>query len=113
MDKKAGEDRADISPYGVGRTYTVPYVSFLNSLLQTSKQRCSTDVTLTLRRRIQDNTVPATAFKAIKAPRQAGEREENETERGLRVSDKVRISHIPPCASTIFDVVYNVFGIAE
>ena len=31
----------------------------------------------------------ATAFKAIRAPRQKGEREENETERGLRVADKV------------------------
>ena len=30
----------------------------------------------------------ATAFKAIKAPRTPGEREENETERGLRIADK-------------------------
>ncbi|KDQ19354.1 hypothetical protein BOTBODRAFT_62767 [Botryobasidium botryosum FD-172 SS1] len=37
---------------------------------------------------ITDNTIPATAFKAIKAPRREGEREENETERGLRVSDR-------------------------
>ncbi|KAG8773065.1 hypothetical protein FRC12_002753 [Ceratobasidium sp. 428] len=37
---------------------------------------------------ITDNTISATAFKAIKAPKRPGEREENETERGLRVSDK-------------------------
>ena len=37
---------------------------------------------------IVNNTIQATAFKAIKAPRKAGEREENETERGLRVADK-------------------------
>ncbi|KAG8908344.1 hypothetical protein FRB99_007271 [Tulasnella sp. 403] len=38
--------------------------------------------------RIQDNTIQATAFKKIKAPRKPNEREENETERGLRVADK-------------------------
>lgn len=37
---------------------------------------------------IEDNSIPATAFKAIKAPRLPGEREENETEKGLRVSDR-------------------------
>ncbi|KAG6910865.1 hypothetical protein DXG01_007182 [Tephrocybe rancida] len=37
---------------------------------------------------IADNSVAATAFKAMAAPRAAGEREENETEKGLRVSDK-------------------------
>ncbi|KAL7279227.1 hypothetical protein ACG7TL_007067 [Trametes sanguinea] len=38
--------------------------------------------------RIQDNAIPATAFKAMAAPRKPGEREENETEKGLRVQDK-------------------------
>ena len=38
--------------------------------------------------RIVDNSIPATAFKTIQAPRAPGEREENETEKGLRVSDK-------------------------
>jgi citrate synthase len=38
--------------------------------------------------RIVDNSIPATAFKAIAAPRAPGEREENETEKGLRVSDR-------------------------
>ncbi|KAF9267838.1 peroxysomal citrate synthase [Marasmius fiardii PR-910] len=37
---------------------------------------------------IEDNTIPATAFKSISAPRAPNEREENETEKGLRVSDK-------------------------
>ncbi|KXN88500.1 Citrate synthase [Leucoagaricus sp. SymC.cos] len=37
---------------------------------------------------ITDNSIPATAFKAIKAPRLPGEREENETEKGLRVADQ-------------------------
>jgi citrate synthase len=35
-----------------------------------------------------NNTVAATAFKDIKAPRPHGEREENAPEKGLRVSDK-------------------------
>ncbi|PFH52920.1 hypothetical protein AMATHDRAFT_55785 [Amanita thiersii Skay4041] len=37
---------------------------------------------------IQDNTVSATAFKDMKAPLIPGEREENETDKGLRVADK-------------------------
>ncbi|KAI0078741.1 peroxysomal citrate synthase [Panus rudis PR-1116 ss-1] len=37
---------------------------------------------------IQDNAIPATAFKEIKAPRKPGERAENETQKGLRVQDK-------------------------
>jgi hypothetical protein len=39
-------------------------------------------------RRIANNTVPATAFKAIRAPLRAGEREEDAPEKGLRVADK-------------------------
>jgi hypothetical protein len=35
-----------------------------------------------------NNTVAATAFKDIKAPRAHGEREENAPDKGLRVSDK-------------------------
>lgn len=38
--------------------------------------------------RIEDNSISATAFKAIKAPRVLDEREENETEKGLRVADR-------------------------
>lgn len=38
--------------------------------------------------RITDNSIPATAFKPIAAPRAPGEREENETSKGLRVADK-------------------------
>ncbi|KIP07627.1 hypothetical protein PHLGIDRAFT_70734 [Phlebiopsis gigantea 11061_1 CR5-6] len=37
---------------------------------------------------IVDNAIAATEFKAIKAPAKAGERPENETEKGLRVQDK-------------------------
>jgi citrate synthase len=37
---------------------------------------------------ITNNTVAANAFKEIKAPRKHGEREENASEKGLRVSDK-------------------------
>jgi len=37
---------------------------------------------------IKDNSIPATAFKDIKAPFKAGERKENETDKGLRVQDK-------------------------
>ncbi|KAH9846674.1 hypothetical protein C2E23DRAFT_851871 [Lenzites betulinus] len=37
---------------------------------------------------IADNAISATAFKAMAAPRKPGEREENETEKGLRVQDK-------------------------
>lgn len=37
---------------------------------------------------IADNAISATVFKAMTAPRKPGEREENETEKGLRVHDK-------------------------
>ena len=37
---------------------------------------------------IVNNAIAATALKQMKAPKKAGEREENETERGLRVHDK-------------------------
>ncbi|KAG5730962.1 Citrate synthase [Termitomyces sp. T112] len=37
---------------------------------------------------IVDNSISATAFKAMSASRIPGEREENETEKGLRVSDR-------------------------
>ncbi|KAK7033195.1 citrate synthase [Favolaschia claudopus] len=37
---------------------------------------------------IVDNSISATDFKAIKASRVAGEREENETEKGLRLADR-------------------------
>jgi citrate synthase len=45
-------------------------------------------VRLKRRYRIKDNTVSAAAFKAIAAPLRPGERVENETPKGLRVSDK-------------------------
>jgi hypothetical protein len=35
-----------------------------------------------------DNSVSATAFKALAAPPAPGERDENETEKGLRVVDR-------------------------
>ncbi|KAJ4477265.1 peroxysomal citrate synthase [Lentinula aciculospora] len=37
---------------------------------------------------IEDNSIPATAFKSLTATPEKGEREENETNKGLRVSDK-------------------------
>lgn len=37
---------------------------------------------------IIDNSIPATAFKDMKASFAPGEREENETTRGLKVADK-------------------------
>ncbi|KAG6856883.1 hypothetical protein H0H87_012463 [Tephrocybe sp. NHM501043] len=52
-----------------------------------SGKRPATDALLSVCR-IVDNSVAATAFKAMSAPRAHGEREENETEKGLRVSDK-------------------------
>lgn len=45
-------------------------------------------VRLKRRYRIKDNTVSAAAFKAIAASLRPGERVENETPKGLRVSDK-------------------------
>ncbi|KAF6759935.1 peroxysomal citrate synthase [Ephemerocybe angulata] len=37
---------------------------------------------------IADNSIQATAFKAVKAPFKQGERPENETDKGLRIADK-------------------------
>lgn len=62
-----------------GRTYTVPYVALIPVRLEVRlRHGC----------RITNNTVSATAFKAIAAPLKPGERAENETPKGLRVSDK-------------------------
>lgn len=62
-----------------GKTYTVPYASSAHGTHPfTSLLVC----------RIVNNSVPATAFKDISAPPRPDEREENETEKGLRVSDK-------------------------
>ncbi|KAI0058161.1 peroxysomal citrate synthase [Artomyces pyxidatus] len=64
MGKPAGSSSTEtlsVRDNRTGKTYTVPIV---------------------------DNTISATAFKAIAAPRKPGEREENETEKGLRVADK-------------------------
>ena len=37
---------------------------------------------------IEDNSIPATAFKTLSATPEKDERKENETSKGLRVSDK-------------------------
>jgi citrate synthase len=71
----------DVRDNRTGKTYTIPYG--LSALIGSLVGRAKLSVC-----RIVNNTVPATAFKDIKAPRQAGEREENATEKGLRVSDK-------------------------
>lgn len=61
-----------------GKTYSVPCAR-----LQHFAHLLNTFAT-----RIVNNTIQATAFRDIKAPRKPGEREENETERGLRVADR-------------------------
>ncbi|TFY57355.1 hypothetical protein EVJ58_g7067 [Rhodofomes roseus] len=58
---ESNQDSLTVRDNRTGKTYTIPIV---------------------------DNAVPATAFKEIKAPRKPDEREENETEKGLRVQDK-------------------------
>ncbi|EPT01432.1 hypothetical protein FOMPIDRAFT_133217 [Fomitopsis schrenkii] len=55
------QDSLTVHDNRTGKTYTIPIV---------------------------DNAIAATAFKEIKAPRKTGERDENETEKGLRVQDK-------------------------
>ncbi|KZT73012.1 peroxysomal citrate synthase [Daedalea quercina L-15889] len=55
------QDSLTVRDNRTGKTYTIPIV---------------------------DNAVSATAFKDIKALRKPGERDENETEKGLRVQDK-------------------------
>ncbi|KAJ7030436.1 peroxysomal citrate synthase [Mycena alexandri] len=61
MGKPDTNDTLTVRDNRTGKTYSVPIV---------------------------ENSISATDFKAIKAPRAAGEREEHETEKGLRVSDK-------------------------
>jgi hypothetical protein len=52
-------------------------------------QRCPWSfIYLAIFDRIKDNSIPATAFRAISAPLKPGEREENETQKGLRVADR-------------------------
>lgn len=78
---KAPEESLTVRDNRTGKVYTIPYVTNYRSL----QAQCSIDDTTY---RIENNTVPAIAFKEIAAPRKEGEREENETERGLRVADK-------------------------
>jgi citrate synthase len=67
-----------------GKTYNIPYVTFRwRGGIVHQRARLRTRVY-----RINDNTVSASAFKAIAAPLKPGERVENETPKGLRVSDK-------------------------
>ncbi|KAJ7285087.1 peroxysomal citrate synthase [Mycena rebaudengoi] len=61
LDAPLGTNTLSVRDNRTGKTYSVPIV---------------------------DNSISATDFKAISAPRAPGEREENETEKGLRVSDK-------------------------
>lgn len=75
------EDSLTVRDNRTGRIYTIPYVESPQFMTSRGLQRLSFH-------RITDNAIPATAFKALKAPRKPGEREENETEKGLRVQDK-------------------------
>ncbi|KIM73263.1 hypothetical protein PILCRDRAFT_829277 [Piloderma croceum F 1598] len=60
-DSRADKNALSIVDKRTGKTYTVP---------------------------ITDNSIPATAFKNVAAPKAVGERDENETNRGLRIFDK-------------------------
>ncbi|KAJ7678908.1 peroxysomal citrate synthase [Mycena polygramma] len=61
LDAPLGTNTLSVRDNRTGKTYSVPIV---------------------------DNSISATDFKALAAPKAPGEREENETEKGLRVSDK-------------------------
>ncbi|KAJ7475932.1 peroxysomal citrate synthase [Mycena latifolia] len=61
LDAPLGANSLSVRDNRTGKTYSVPIV---------------------------DNCIAATDFKAMSAPSAPGEREENETEKGLRVSDK-------------------------
>ncbi|KAJ6508035.1 peroxysomal citrate synthase [Mycena vitilis] len=61
LDAPLGTQTLSVRDNRTGKTYSVPIV---------------------------DNSISATSFKALAAPRAPGEREENETEKGLLVSDK-------------------------
>ncbi|KAJ8692942.1 hypothetical protein PTI98_010202 [Pleurotus ostreatus] len=61
IENAASDNTLSVRDNRTGKTYTIP---------------------------IEDNSISATAFKAISAPKAKGEREENETEKGLRVQDK-------------------------
>ncbi|KAJ7170766.1 peroxysomal citrate synthase [Mycena crocata] len=61
LDPPLGTNTLSVRDNRTGKTYSVP---------------------------ILDNSISATAFKAISAPSAPGEREENETVKGLRVSDQ-------------------------
>jgi len=95
-EKKAPADRLTVTDERTGKTYTIPYVAFqfflfppsiLHSLNKPNGYLGSF-VAVVKSFRVVNNAIAATAFKQMKAPKKAGEREENETERGLRVHDK-------------------------
>ncbi|KAJ7364113.1 peroxysomal citrate synthase [Mycena albidolilacea] len=61
LDAPLGTNTLSVRDNRTGKTYSIPIV---------------------------DNSISATDFKALSAPRAPSEREENETEKGLRVADK-------------------------
>lgn len=80
-DANSPEDSLTVRDNRTGKVYNIPYVAFrLICIIHTEADSAYDS--------ISNNTVPATTFKLIAAPRKKGEREENETEKGLRVADK-------------------------
>jgi citrate synthase len=63
-----------------GKTFVIPYVRRTTVPLDR--------LPFVLFHSIADNSITATAFKTISAPRSGGEREENQTHKGLRVVDQ-------------------------
>jgi citrate synthase len=61
-----------------GKLYTIPCVRSYRRGFETYPFPTS----------IQDNSIQATAFKDVKAPPSQNDREENETDKGLRIADK-------------------------
>jgi len=88
-DSNAADESLTVRDNRTGETYNIPYVAIgvffddAGVVCKVESEALRTGVY-----RIKDNTVTASAFKAIAAPLKPGERVENETPKGLRVSDK-------------------------
>jgi citrate synthase len=88
-DSNAADESLTVRDNRTGKTYNIPYVA-ISVFFDDAGVVCKveSEALRTGVYRIKDNTVSASAFKAIAAPLKPGERVENETPKGLRVSDK-------------------------
>jgi citrate synthase len=82
IDTLDGKNSLTVRDNRTGKTFTIPYVLhlFRSPLGLANSDFCYNS--------ISDNSIPATAFRSISTPGNASDREEDETDKGLRIADQ-------------------------